>query len=159
MEFAALRHGKCHDPLRLLWECNGLALFDLCRLICQILLHTRQIFCQGPRLLRADRIDIKLYLAKKHPLIMQDVKEIILPLLSGIRHNHIKIRVRILQSAAPASRYDHILDSHIQTVILGDLQDTLSDSILDGCRTHTVKCLGIKLLFRLCSKLCHDLLR
>ena len=93
VELTALSHRKGHYLLRFFFLCcfNSLALLYLRCFFRQILLHSRQILRKGSGLFCIDRIDIKLYCTKEHPLIMQDIEEIILPLTSGIGHHHIKV--------------------------------------------------------------------
>jgi len=136
VKFATFCHCKCHmDGLRLnnRFLCQfrmlyrflfqllcyklGVDLLLLCLLL-QVSFHFRQISlqCSSPPL--CDWVNIHLNPRNVNAVLMEHIEQIILPCRADVFHNHIQIRIFLLNTSASAPGYHYIHNLCIQTVLV-----------------------------------------
>ena len=171
VKFAALRYRKCHLLLRLSFQFPWLShrlgtvgkiynnrLFYCFTLFRQVFLHARKILRKRSRLFCPDWIDIQLHTSEIHLFIMQDIKKIILPLRPGKRHHHIKVRVFVIQTSAPAPGYNYILNLSIQLILVYHPLYPVAYRLFYVRWSHSIHLLRTEQTLRIWAKVLNDLL-
>ena len=92
-------------------------LFLLCLLL-QVGFHLRQICLQRSGFALCNRVNIYLNTCDVNAVLMKHIEKIIFSGGTGVFHNHIQIRIFLLDTPATASGYYHIHNLCIQTVLV-----------------------------------------
>ena len=118
----------------------------------QIVLHLWEIIFQSACPLCSDWIDVNLYAADRNPVtIIKSIKQIVLTLIRGKLHCHIKVRTFTLQAPAPAPDYRHINNFRLNGIFINLCLHMAFYGFLNLCRVHFADLM--EQLIRLCLEI------
>ena len=173
VKFATFCHCKCHmDGLRLnnrfICQFRLLCRFlfpPLCYKLCidllllclllQVSFHLWKISLQCSGSALCNRVNIYLYACNINAVLMKHIEKVIFSGGACVFHNHIQIRVFLLNTSASAPGYHYIHDFRIQTVFIN-----LRLHISIHCFFYIVRTLSVqtmKQFFCLCPEICNHI--
>ena len=104
---------------------------------CKVFLHLREIAFQSSCLLQRNRIDVNFNISYIHSvIIIKSVKQIVLPLIRGKLHYHVKVWTVPFKSPASAPWYGNIHDCRSNGIIINLCLHMAFHGILNLRRVH-----------------------
>ena len=124
-------------------------------LLLQVSFHLRKISLQCSGSALCNRVNIYLYACNINAVLMKHIEKVIFSGGACVFHNHIQIRIFLLNTSASAPGYHYIHDFRIQTVFIN-----LRLHISIHCFFYIVRTLSVqtmKQFFCLCPEICNHI--
>ena len=118
MELPALCHRKGNDCLLFFLYLFCIPLLQGSTFFLKVRFHSRKILPKRPGFSFCDRVDVNFHSADAETVLIKGVEQGIFPFPAPVFHDHIKVRIFLLQTSASAPGHRHIHKLYVHVILV-----------------------------------------